>query len=116
MNHPALLFRDLTSAWQQDAASERVEVLAAELAASVAAFAGSTCLGLIRPEAVPKFFGLVYFLDGYGLVLRKRYRTHADAVFVYLDKKTPAIPQEHCGVVTEVAAPEREAEVLAHAA
>ena len=33
MNYPVRVFRDLSSAWQQDAADERVDRLAAELTA-----------------------------------------------------------------------------------
>ena len=36
MNYPACVFRDLSSAWHLDAASENVDILAAELAAQIA--------------------------------------------------------------------------------
>ena len=86
-NHPARVFRDLTSSFQQDAAGERVDILAAELASCVAEARGSLCLGLIHKETVPKLYGLVFLLDGYGLVLRQRYREQGDGVFVFLDRK-----------------------------
>jgi hypothetical protein len=84
---PSRLFRDLTSTWNHDASSERVDLLAAELASAVAAAGHSICVGLIQQEAVPKFYGLVFLLDSFGLVLRKRYRKAGDAVFVYVEAK-----------------------------
>lgn len=89
-NQPARVFRHLTSSFQQDAAAERVDVLAAELASCVADAQGSLCLGLVHKETVPKLYGLVFLLDGYGLVLRQRYREQGDGVFVFLDRKGDA--------------------------
>jgi hypothetical protein len=86
-NRCAQLFRQLTYAWYADAASDRVEVLAAELAAASAMQPESVCLGLMRPEAIPRLFGLVFFLDGYGLTLRQRYRTTKDGVYIFLDRR-----------------------------
>jgi hypothetical protein len=86
-NHCASLFRQLIYHWYQDAASEQVELLAAELAARFAAQQGSVCLGLMRLETVPRLFGLVFFLDSYGLTLRQRYRTSRDGVYIFLDKR-----------------------------
>ncbi len=94
MNYPARVFRDLSSTWQQDAASERIDILAAELTACVAA-GGTLCLGLIRAEAVPKFFGLVYLLDGYGILLRKRHRSEG-GVLVFAEVKQ-AVESEFVG-------------------
>lgn len=99
MNHPARVFRDLTSAWHQDAASERVDCLAAELAAAAANTKASLLLGLIEAEAVAKFYGLVFLLDSYGLILRKRYRQAGDGVYVYLDKRTLSQASEFAGAV-----------------
>ena len=96
MNYPARIFRDLSSAWQQGAADERVDRLAAELTACVAA-QGTLCLGLIRAEAVPKFFGLVYFLDSYGILLRKRYRQEG-GVLVFVEVKQP-VTSEFAGAL-----------------
>ena len=91
MNYPVRVFRDLSSVWQQDAASDRVDLLAAELTSCVAA-QGTLCLGLIRAEAVPKFFGLVYFLDSYGILLRKRHRQEG-GVLVFAEVKQPVVSE-----------------------
>ena len=96
MNYPARIFRDLSSVWQRDAASERVDALAAELTARVAA-QGTLCLGLIRAEAVPKYFGLVYFLDSYGVLLRKRHRKEG-GVLVFAEVKQE-VESEFAGAV-----------------
>ena len=96
MNYPARIFRDLSSVWQRDAASERVDALAAELTACAAA-QGTLCLGLIRAEAVPKYFGLVYFLDSYGILLRKRHRREG-GVLVFAEVKQE-VESEFAGAV-----------------
>lgn len=98
MNHPALIFTTLSSAFQRDAASEIVDILAAELTAQVARASGPVCVGLIKREAVPRFFGLVFLLDQYGLILRKRYRQQGDGVFVFLEPKKE-VPSEFAGAV-----------------
>ena len=96
MNYPARIFRDLSSTWQQDAASERIDILAAELTACVAA--GETlCLGLIQADAAPKFFGLVYLLDTYGVLLRKRHRKEG-GVLVFAEVKQD-VESEFVGAV-----------------
>jgi hypothetical protein len=87
MNHAAALFRNLLFNWQNDASSQNVEVLAAELSAQVASSSASLCVGLMDTQSIPKLFGLIYFLDGYGLLLRQRYRQQRDGVFVYIDRK-----------------------------
>ena len=117
MNYPARVFRDLSSTWQRDAASERVDLLAAELTSCVAA-EGPLCLGLIRAEAVPKFFGLVYLLDSCGVLLRKRHRKEG-GVLVFAEAKREVM-SEFAGAVVyertlEPAAPPAETE-LARAA
>ena len=94
MNYPARVFRDLSSTWQQDAANERIDILAAELTSCVAV-GGTLCLGVIHTEAVPKFFGLVYLLDGYGILLRKRHRKEG-GVLVFAEIKQ-AIESEFVG-------------------
>ena len=114
-NHPARVFRDLTSSFQQDAGGERVDALAAELASCVAAARGSLCLGLVYKETVPKLYGLVFLLDGYGLLLRQRYREQGDGVFVFLDRKGD-VASEFAGSVVvervvERGVPERFADV-----
>jgi hypothetical protein len=90
VNHAAATFRTLLSAWHQDAADERVDALAAELAAAVAPSPAPLCLGLIHKEVVPRLFGLVFLLDGYGLLLRQRYRQQGDGVFVFLERRPEA--------------------------
>ncbi|CAN5878692.1 hypothetical protein BH24DEI2_BH24DEI2_16920 [soil metagenome] len=95
------MFRDLTSSFQQDAAGERVDVLAAELASCVADAPGSLCLGLVHKETVPKLYGLVFLLNGYGLVLRQRYREQGDGVLVFLDRKGDAVSEFAGSVVVE---------------
>jgi hypothetical protein len=97
MNHPALLFRALSSAWQHDAASPQVDLLAADLAAAVGRSAHPLCVGLVRNEAIPKLYGLVYLLDGYGVTLRQRYRDGGGA-FVYAERRGD-IPSEFAGAV-----------------
>lgn len=86
-NPAARVFRNLLGSWHRDAADERVDVLAAELAACVAAARGPLCLGLLRKDVVPRLFGLTFLLDGYGLLLRQRYRQQGDGVFVFLERK-----------------------------
>jgi hypothetical protein len=85
-NPAAQVFRDLLATWQQDAASPKIDTLAAELTAHIAQD-GSVCVGLMQVASVPKLFGLIYFLDGYGLLLRQRYREQRDGIFVYVDRK-----------------------------
>lgn len=98
MNHPVSLFRALSSAWQHDAVSPQVDTLAANLVAQVGASRHPLCVGLIRKEAVSKFYGLVYLLDGYGVTLRQRYRKGGDGVFVYAERRGEA-PSEFAGAV-----------------
>lgn len=104
MNHPAHVFRDLLGSWHRDSADERVDVLAAELAACVAAAPGALCLGLLRKDAVPKLFGLIFLLDGYGLLLRQRYRQQGDGVFVFAERKAE-VTSEFTGQVRETRQP-----------
>ncbi len=99
MNYPACVFRDLSSAWHLDAASENVDILAAELAAQIAHTTKPLLLGLIKPEAVAKFYGLVFLLDSYGLLLRKRHREGSDGVYVYLERRPESAVSEFVGAV-----------------
>ena len=87
MNRPAHLFRTLAHAFNRDAADPAVDALAAELAACAARSGAPLLLGLLRPEAVPRYFNLVFVLDGYGLTLRQRYRRDGDAAWLYLEPK-----------------------------
>lgn len=109
MNYPAAIFRTLNGAWHLDSADQRVDSLAAELAACVATSRGPLCLGLIHNEVVPSFFGLVYLLDHYGLVLRKRRRQDGRGVFVFIERKRE-VASEYVGATVSERSPERPAE------
>jgi hypothetical protein len=100
MNRTAQVFRDLLSHWQQDAASPQIDTFAAELVAQVAKN-GSVCVGLMQVSSIPKLFGLIYFLDGYGLLLRQRYRDQRDGIFVYIDRKQEVMSEFAGSVVSE---------------
>ncbi len=75
-------FQVLSAAWQQDAASHHVEILAANLAANLAV-TGRSCIGLVKLEAVRQLYGLACFLATFGITLQWRYRTSKDAVFLF---------------------------------
>jgi hypothetical protein len=105
-NQTAQVFRNLFAIWQQDAASSKVDALAAELTAHIAKD-GSVCVGLMQTSSVPKLFGLIYFLDGYGLLLRQRYRDQRDGIFVYVDRKSDVV-SEFAGSVVRERVPARE--------
>lgn len=98
MNQPASVFRILDHAFQRDAASHEVDVLAAELASLVGACRGPLLLALLRKEAVPRTFGLVFLLDGYGLVLRHRYRRDGQSAFLFVERK-PEVASAFAGTV-----------------
>jgi hypothetical protein len=99
-NQAAKTFRNLLFTWQHDAASSQIDTLAAELTAQVAKD-GSICVGLMQVNSIPKLFGLIYFLDGYGLLLRQRYRDQRDGVFVYIDRKQDVASEFAGSVVNE---------------
>ncbi|MGL4610454.1 MAG: hypothetical protein ACRCYY_12380 [Trueperaceae bacterium] len=103
-NEAAHTFRSLLFTWQHDAASGRIDTLAAELTAQVAKD-GSVCVGLMQVSSIPKLFGLIYFLDGYGLLLRQCYREQRDGVFVYVDRKGD-VASEFVGSVVNERIPE----------
>lgn len=105
-NQTAQIFRNLFATWQQDAASPKVDALAAELTAQVAV-GGSVCVGLMQISSIPKLFGLIYFLDGYGLLLRQRYRDQRDGIFVYVDRKSD-VTSEFAGSVVRERIPVQE--------
>jgi hypothetical protein len=100
LNQAAKTFRNLLFTWQHDAASPQIDALAAELTAQVAKD-GSICVGLMQVSSIPKLFGLIYFLDGYGLLLRQRYRDQRDGVFVYIDRKQDVVSEFAGSVVSE---------------
>ena len=110
MTYPVSTFRALSSAFQHDAASPTVDVLAAELAAQIGRERHPLLVGLIHRDAVRKFYGLVYLLDGYGLTLRQRYRERGDGVFVYAERKGDA-PSEFDGAAVAERISERATEV-----
>ena len=113
-NQPALLFRDLLSTWHQDASTDRIDMLTAELTACVATSEHSLCVGLIRKDAIEKLFGLVFLFDAFDLVLRYKYRKQDDGAYVFLEKKQ-ACESEFAG--TKVTARQRlQVPVLANAA
>lgn len=111
MNQPASIFRTLDQAFQRDAASHEVDALAADLAAHVGASSGPLLLALVRKEAVPRTFGLVFVLDGYGLVLRHRYRRDGLSAFLFVERKPEAASAFEGTVVREHRVP-RPAERL----
>ncbi len=101
MNYPARVFRDLLSTWHFNALSDRIESLAAELVSEVVLAKTSVCLGLMEKEALPKLFGLTYLLDGYGLILRQRYREKGDGIFVFADLKQESMSEFQGNTVIE---------------
>lgn len=101
MNHPVSTFRALSSAFQYNAASDEVERLAADFAAQVGSSSHALCVSLVHKEAVRKFYGLVYLLDGYGLTLRQRQREGGEGVFVYAERKADAVSEFEDAVVSE---------------
>ena len=101
MHHPVSTFRALSSAFQHDAAGQTVDILAAELAAQVGRERHPLLIGLVHRDAVRKFYGLVYLLDGYGLTLRQRHRQQGDGVFVYAERKGDAYAEFDGAVVLE---------------
>ena len=113
-NVPARLFRELQTVWHLDATHHRIDVLASELAAQVGRAPAPLCLGLIRKEAIPRVFGLVFLLDGFGLTLRQRYRDDRASAYLFLERKGE-VPSEYAGAtVREVgreSAPEVEVEL-----
>lgn len=98
MNTSARLFRQLLGTWQHDASSDVVDILAAELSAEAARAPGSLCLGIMESDSVRSLFGLIYLLDGYGLILRQRYREQRDGIFIFLDQKRE-VKSEFAGTV-----------------
>lgn len=99
-NKGSLIFRQLYSEWQRNAASPQIDALASDLQAEVVV-SGSTCVGLMSTNSIPKLFGLIYFLDGHSLVLRQRYRELRDGVFIYVDLKSEVKSEFEGNLVVE---------------
>jgi hypothetical protein len=59
----------------------------------------------MQVSSIPKLFGLIYFLDGYGLLLRQRYREQRDGIFVYVDRKHEVVSEFAGSVVQERTTP-----------
>ena len=97
-NAIAITFRELVSAFSHDAASNRVDVLAADFAAQVAAPTYEPCLGLFRPELLARYWGVIYLLDLSGVELRRKPRPAGDGVFLYARVSAPR-PSEFSGAV-----------------
>ena len=116
MNYPVSTFRALSSAFHHDAASAEVDVLAADLAARVGSSRHPLLVGLVRKDAVRKFYGLVYLLDGYGVTLRQRHREGGEGVFVYAERQERAQSEFIDAVVSERRTTPERAPVYAQAA
>ncbi len=106
MNYPVSTFRALSSAFHHDAASPEVDVLAADLAAWVGSSRYPLCIGLVRKDAVRKFYGLVYLLNGYGVTLRQRHREGGEGVFVYAERQEYALSEFEGAAVNERRTPD----------
>lgn len=89
---PAALFRALRAAWDSDSADMRCDAYAADLAAQVAAD-GPARVALLKSSVMPQLFGLVFFLDAYGLRLVPRYRQQGDGVFIWLEPQGERVSQ-----------------------
>jgi|GEM_PF-6358096 len=89
MNHPAVLFRRLSSLWRFDSGHPHLEALAADLAASLAEEPAQRCIGLVAPESARQLRGLADLLTDYGFALDFRYRQRRDAIFVFADRTHP---------------------------
>ena len=83
------------------------DVLAAELAAHVGRARAPLCLGLIGKEAIPRLYGLVFLLDGFGLTLRQRYRQDRLSAYLFLERRGKA-PSEYAGATVREVAEGRE--------
>lgn len=102
MNHPARLLSQMLSTWHQDTTAPHLEALAAELTTEAVNTKGSLCVGLFKKDFQPRLFGLAYFLDSYGLIMRQRFRKQGDGFFVFIDLKPESKESEFKGnTVTE---------------
>ena len=99
MNRAARTFRRLEQLWHLDAASPEVDILAAELASTVAE--GPWCVA-VRPKGnVSSLYGLVFLLDTYGLILSQRCRED-DTVLVSVEAAPDRVSEFEGFAVTEV--------------
>ncbi len=97
-NTPAVLFHHLVTTWHHDVTSDRVDQLAADLAAHTAAGGGLALVGLVRSDAVRRLFNLACYLNTYGLTLRQRYIRDRSYAFVYAEIEQPQ-PSPYVGAV-----------------
>ena len=73
-----------------DMLNPSIDKLVCELVAQAAAAGHPICLGLSRPEDIPKLYPLVYLFDSYGMELGQRLRKEGDGAFVFLSSSRPA--------------------------
>lgn len=99
MNRAARTFEQLEQLFHVDASSPQVEVLAADLAAQAAH--GRRLIDIRPKTSVCKLYGLVFLLDGYGLILSQKYRKHDDQVYVWLELKRNNVSEFAGAVVVE---------------
>lgn len=83
MNHPALIFRRLSTVWRRDTADEALEGLAADFAARVAAAGGFVCVALLAPRELAALCGLAGLLYRYRLSLYCQRRRHDDRMYLF---------------------------------
>lgn len=81
---PPQLFRALLSVWRINPTNPSVDLYARELIAHLAD-QKHLCLGIIRRDALPKLFGLVYYIERYGVTLSSTYRQD-DTITLYLTR------------------------------
>jgi hypothetical protein len=83
MNHIKKLFDELVETFDKDSSSERVEVLASDIAARLAN-QGITCVGLANAEWGLCSSLFVYIYKHFGIFLRGRKQSIGHS-FIYLD-------------------------------
>lgn len=93
LNKPSTLFKQMLSNWHFDVISEQTDDSIFNFVAEMANHKDSVCVGLMEKAAIPRLYGLTFILDGYGLILRQRYREQGDGVFVFVDHKTDELSE-----------------------